>query len=367
MKYLNLTGLARVWEHIKTYIDNALEDIPVATTEADGLMSSEDKSKLDGMDSSELDAVVEFDVLDESSSEEIDTSMIKQETTSKPDIIAYVTALKTFLALNYTEGIGYTMWSATDSIPASTAYGTATSLGVTPVTGKLYVHTEGDAVYRWSGSALVKVGSSLALGETSTTAFAGNRGVTLEKWKSTGTNVDEISDQRRKFTVQNGLITAFEDDDDLESTIDNYLAHTKVTTTTAGIKKITVSKGAVASVADITVKDIAALNGSAVVTPTNIPMVYTGFTGYVQTTLGRAATTTEYVSTSYYVNTSGDPNIGYNSASDSQLTPHYTDNYFLPTLKVGDIVVGTDGIAWIVIKALSGTTPVQVAKLGASS
>lgn len=42
--------------------------------------------------------------------------------------------------------------------------------------GKIYVDVSTDITYRWSGSAYVAIGSSLTLGETSTTAYRGDRG-----------------------------------------------------------------------------------------------------------------------------------------------------------------------------------------------
>ena len=43
-------------------------------------------------------------------------------------------------------------------------------------TGKIYVDTTTNISYRWSGSQYVKVASDLALGETSSTAYAGDKG-----------------------------------------------------------------------------------------------------------------------------------------------------------------------------------------------
>lgn len=43
-------------------------------------------------------------------------------------------------------------------------------------TGKIYVDTSTNLTYRWSGSAYVEISPSLALGETSSTAYAGNKG-----------------------------------------------------------------------------------------------------------------------------------------------------------------------------------------------
>ena len=43
-------------------------------------------------------------------------------------------------------------------------------------TGKIYVANDTNLTYRWSGSAYVEISPSLALGETSSTAYAGNKG-----------------------------------------------------------------------------------------------------------------------------------------------------------------------------------------------
>jgi len=42
--------------------------------------------------------------------------------------------------------------------------------------GKIYVDTTTNLTYRWSGSAYVEISASLALGETSATAYAGDKG-----------------------------------------------------------------------------------------------------------------------------------------------------------------------------------------------
>lgn len=44
--------------------------------------------------------------------------------------------------------------------------------------GKIYIDTSNNKTYRWSGSTYVEISSSLALGETSSTAYAGNKGAT---------------------------------------------------------------------------------------------------------------------------------------------------------------------------------------------
>lgn len=51
--------------------------------------------------------------------------------------------------------------------------------GYTPLTDKIYVNTKDNKVYRWSGTAMVEISASLALGETSATAYAGDKGKAL--------------------------------------------------------------------------------------------------------------------------------------------------------------------------------------------
>lgn len=55
-------------------------------------------------------------------------------------------------------------------------YSAKSSFPATGETGKIYVDTSDNKTYRWSGSAYVEISSSLALGETSSTAYRGDRG-----------------------------------------------------------------------------------------------------------------------------------------------------------------------------------------------
>lgn len=57
-------------------------------------------------------------------------------------------------------------------------YASASSFPSTGETGKIYVALDTNLTYRWSGSAYVEISPSLALGETSSTAYRGDRGKT---------------------------------------------------------------------------------------------------------------------------------------------------------------------------------------------
>jgi len=55
-------------------------------------------------------------------------------------------------------------------------YATLTLFPTTGETGKIYVALDTNLTYRWSGTTYVEISPSLALGETSSTAYAGDKG-----------------------------------------------------------------------------------------------------------------------------------------------------------------------------------------------
>ncbi len=62
------------------------------------------------------------------------------------------------------------------SVAPAESYGEFKDGRWVPVSGKIYVGTESGKTYRWSGSDLVEIGGGVALGETSSTAYRGDRG-----------------------------------------------------------------------------------------------------------------------------------------------------------------------------------------------
>ena len=55
-------------------------------------------------------------------------------------------------------------------------YATRSAFPATGEAGKIYIAKDTNKTYRWSGSAYVEISASLALGETSSTAYAGDKG-----------------------------------------------------------------------------------------------------------------------------------------------------------------------------------------------
>lgn len=92
----------------------------------------------------------------------------------------------TFLSQAYTTPVGTVVWCAATKTYAGDAYyrkflvnTNGTAEGITtfdPVEGKLYVGKTDSNIFRWSGSNLLEVSKAMVLGETSTTAYAGNKG-----------------------------------------------------------------------------------------------------------------------------------------------------------------------------------------------
>lgn len=70
------------------------------------------------------------------------------------------------------------------------------SLPSTGETGKIYITLDDNKTYRWSGSAYVEISPSLALGETSSTAYRGDRGKTA---------YDHATESGRASTTASGL------------------------------------------------------------------------------------------------------------------------------------------------------------------
>lgn len=90
----------------------------------------------------------------------------------------------------------------TEEEPATTTYyadwadadtfGTASSNGRVPVSGKVYIDNSDNITYRWSGTKLAPIGSDLALGHTSGTAFPGNEGKQLQ---------DDMTDVKKRVST----------------------------------------------------------------------------------------------------------------------------------------------------------------------
>lgn len=82
---------------------------------------------------------------------------------------------------------GYAPLDASAKVPAANLpsyvddveeYASLAAFPASGETGKIYMAKDTNVIYRWSGSGYVEISASLALGETSATAYRGDRGKT---------------------------------------------------------------------------------------------------------------------------------------------------------------------------------------------
>ena len=122
---------------------------------------------------------------------------------------------------------------------------------ITGETGKIYVDLHTNITYRWSGTAYVEISASLALGTTSSTAFAGDKGqVAYTHSQSTHARTDATataaSTTNGKIKINGSDVTVY--------------THPAYTAKTSGLYKITVdTTGHVSAVAAVEKADITAL------------------------------------------------------------------------------------------------------------
>lgn len=133
-------------------------------------------------------------------------------------------------------------------------------------TGKIYVALDTNISYRWSGSTYIKVGSPLELGETSTTAYAGDKGkATTDKVNSHVSNtsnphsvtkaqvglgnVDNTSDSNKPVsTAQQEAINNAKTE--VTDTVGNYTINGKKINTNPSLVKADVGLGNVDNTSD---------------------------------------------------------------------------------------------------------------------
>lgn len=90
-----------------------------------------------------------------------------------------------------------------------TEWDEATSFPATGESGKIYIALDTNKTYRWGGSAYVAIGSDLALGETSSTAYRGDRGAAA--YAAAVTNVDSApATGSTNLVTSGGVYTAIQ-------------------------------------------------------------------------------------------------------------------------------------------------------------
>lgn len=200
-----------------------------ATQSAMGMMSAADKTKLDGIAtgatkitvdsslSSTSTNPVQNKVIDTALSSKVDSSTYSTKVSSLESSITSVndalTAFKNtkgaasgIVPLNASSKIDSTyLPSYVDDVLEYTAKSSFPSTGET---GKIYVDTTTNLTYRWSGTAYVEISPSIALGETSSTAYRGDRGAAAYTHAVTNKGAAFSSGLYKITTNSEGHVTA---------------------------------------------------------------------------------------------------------------------------------------------------------------
>ena len=153
-----------------------------ATQSKNGLLSANDKKKIDGIAEGANKTIIDSS-LNDSSTNPVQNKVINSALSSKLN-----TSLKGVAnGLAELDANGKVLTSQLPSYVDDVIEGTYVSATnfkntsgttITGETGKIYVDTTSGKTYRWSGSAFVVISETLALGETSSTAYRGDRGKT---------------------------------------------------------------------------------------------------------------------------------------------------------------------------------------------
>ena len=153
----------------------------VATTTSNGLMSSTDKTKLDGIaagannythPSSHAATMITQD-----STHRFVTDTEKSTWNAKVGLDSNGFIPSSVLP-SYVDDVieGYYNSSKFYKTRSGSSGSYTYSNEITGETGKIYINLENNKTYRWSGSAYAVISETLALGETSSTAYPGNKG-----------------------------------------------------------------------------------------------------------------------------------------------------------------------------------------------
>lgn len=253
-------SISRVTDGIYQPAGNLRKDIPAATQELAGVMTAADKVKLDVTLPNQIAQEVQ-DRKDAISALETSSNAAIQKETQ--DRMAADEALDTKLQSNIdaleskhdtfvaTKGKanGFASLDENGLVPSSQlpAYVddvievvTFDDLPETGEEGKIYVTLDTNLTYRWSGSQYIEISSSLALGETSSTAYPGDKGKAnrdaLNAMPSAVMRyIDSITANDAQVTIPFRYVSKNDSNNQYETDKNASVTISSATTSTAGV------------------------------------------------------------------------------------------------------------------------------------
>lgn len=184
-----------------------------ATTSVDGLMSASDKAKLDG--------IAAGATANTGTITEIRMNGTSKGTSGSVDLGTVITAHQDISGKldSSLKGAanGLAELDSAGKVPSSQLpsyvddvleYSSFSDFPATGENGKIYIDTATNLTYRWSGSTYVSIASDLALGETSQTAYRGDRGAAAYAHAVTNKGSAFVSGLYKITTNAEGHVTA---------------------------------------------------------------------------------------------------------------------------------------------------------------
>lgn len=193
-KFLDLQGLQYFWGKIKPSIDSKVEKVDGKGLSTNDF-TNELKTKLEGLQNTVVDAALDKNsanavankavaaAIEELNNGKVSTGRkinghdLTADVNLTAEDVAAVPAAKVGVAggVASLDEAGKVPAAQLPSYVDDVIEGTLATFGAGEA-GKIYVDTETGKTYRWSGSQYVEISASLALGETSSTAFRGDLG-----------------------------------------------------------------------------------------------------------------------------------------------------------------------------------------------
>ena len=124
------------------------------------------------------------------------------------------------------------------------------NLPLTGESGKIYITTSDNKTYRWSGSVYAEISASIALGETSATAYRGDRGATAYNHSQVVhnkalvglSNVDNVSDALKPISTATATALGFKVDKVAGKSLVNDTDIAKLEVITVTADKVTLDR-----------------------------------------------------------------------------------------------------------------------------
>ena len=232
---------------------NIIIPIPEATKEQSGLLSSEDKSKLETILGDGDESIY-------SMQEELDR--LKSDVNNIGNVI-----IPEMIPLSQKGSVnGVASLDENGKVPSTQLpgfvddvleYDNFEAFPETGETGKIYVTKDTNLEYRWSGTQYTQISKSVGIGETSSTAYAGDKGKQV---------TDRVAEIYGANSVINGLSDIIFDSDNIEAqtlSADNAIKTWDSSNTLHDLKipYATTTKAGVMSAADKTKLDLVVTDG----------------------------------------------------------------------------------------------------------